>query len=329
MSGRDSLLRNALYYRVKPWLPLVVRLTLRRWLARWKRPRACQTWPILPGSEIPPHGWPGWPDGKRFAFVLTHDVEGQTGIDRCLPLMQLEKAAGFRSSFNFVPEGTCAVDPLIREELERNGFEIGVHDLKHDGFLYQSRKSFKSNAESINRYLKEWNAQGFRSGFMLHNLGWVEDLNVLYDASTFDTDPFEPQPDGVETIFPFWVPGINGRGFVELPYTLVQDFNLFVVLQEQTIDIWKQKLDWIAAHGGMALLIVHPDYVNLSSSPLARDEFRAYHYLEFLNYVKAAYSGQYWQALPRDVAAYIAQTKPTLKGGLRPCASPGYQTQIH
>jgi hypothetical protein len=24
--------------------------------------------------------------------------------------------------------------------------------------------------------------------------------------STFDTDPFEPQPDGMGTIFPFWVP---------------------------------------------------------------------------------------------------------------------------
>ena len=31
-------------------------------------------------------------------------------------------------------------------------------------------------------------------------------LNIAYDASTFDTDPFEPQPDGVNTIFPFWVP---------------------------------------------------------------------------------------------------------------------------
>jgi len=240
-------------------------------------------------------------------------------MDRCLPLMQLEKEAGFRSSFNFVPEGTCAVGPEIREELERSGFEVGVHDLKHDGFLYRSRKSFKENAERINSYLKEWKARGFRSGFMLHNLSWVEDLNVLYDASTFDTDPFEPQPDGVETIFPFWVPGSNGRGFVELPYTLIQDFNLFIVLQEQTIDIWKQKVDWIAAHGGMALMIVHPDYVNFANGTRSRDEFPAAHYKDFLNYVKTTYAGQYWQALPREVAAYVAEVKPTLNRPLRPC----------
>jgi len=53
-------------------------------------------------------------------------------------------------------------------------------------------------------------ASGFRSGFMLRNLDWFAYLDVQYDASTFDTDPFEPQPDGGHTIFPFWVPRPNG-----------------------------------------------------------------------------------------------------------------------
>ena len=48
----------------------------------------------------------------------------------------------------------------------------------------------------INGYAREWGASGFRSGFMLRNLDWLHDLDVQYDASTFDTDPFEPQPDG-------------------------------------------------------------------------------------------------------------------------------------
>lgn len=319
VSRCDSFRRNALYYRIKPWLPLLFRVAMRRWLARWKLPRVGHRWPILPGSETPPQGWRGWPEGKRFSFVLTHDVEGQSGIDRCLALMQLEKDAGFRSSFNFVPEGRSPVNPTVREELQRNGFEIGVHDLKHDGFLYQSHEAFKANAQRINRYLEEWDARGFRSGFMLHNMNWVEDLDVLYDASTFDTDPFEPQPDGVETIFPFWIPRPNGGGYVELPYTLIQDFNLFIVLQQTTIDIWKKKLDWIAAHGGMALVIVHPDYVNFGNSPLRRDEFPAARYRELLDYVKTAHAGQYWQALPREIAAYVAEVKPTLQRQLGIC----------
>ena len=128
----------------------------------------------------------------------------------------------------------------------------------------------------------------------------------------FDTDPFEPQPDGVDTIFPFWVPGTNGSGYVELPYTLVQDFNLFVVLKESTIDIWKKKLEWIVSKGGMALLIVHPDYTNFSNNGLAADEFPAKHYAEFLRYVKETYAGLYWNALPREVAKLVRSRKQSL-----------------
>jgi hypothetical protein len=41
---------------------------------------------------------------------------------------------------------------------------------------------------------------------MYHDLELLHHLDIEYDASTFDTDPFEPQPDGMGTIFPFWVP---------------------------------------------------------------------------------------------------------------------------
>ena len=97
---------------------------------------------------------------------------------------------------------------------------------------------------------------GFRSPSMYHNLELLHHLNIEYDASTFDTDPFEPQPDGMATIFPFWVSSQDPqKGYVELPYTLPQDFLLFVLLQEKNIDIWKKKLDWIVDHGGMACLM--------------------------------------------------------------------------
>ena len=296
---------NRLYYHLKPHLPWRLRMAMRRMLAKRKRESCKDVWPINEAAGQTPAGWSGWPEGKRFAFVLTHDVESQKGLDRSLQLAELDASFGFRSSFNFIPEGDYIVPPAFREQLTQKGFEVGVHDLKHDGFLYQSRESFKSQALQINKYLKEWNVTGFRSGFMHHNLEWFDDLEILYDASTFDTDPFEPQPDGVDTIFPFWVPGRNGGGYVELPYTLVQDFSLFVVLKEDSIDIWKKKLEWIVARGGMALLIVHPDYTNFSNNGLAADEFPVSHYAEFLRYVRETYAGQYWNALPREVAELV------------------------
>ena len=200
------MFRNRLYYRVKPLIPSSVRLTVRRWLAVRKRERVMDSWPILPGSEKPPQNWPGWPEGKQFAMFLTHDIEGQVGLNKCRQLMELEMQLGFRSCFNFIPNGEYKVPQDLRDELTRNGFEVGVHDLHHDGKLYSSRRHFAEKAVRINQFLKEWGASGFRSGFMLRNLKWLHDLDIAYDSSTFDTDPFEPQPDGAGTIFPFWVP---------------------------------------------------------------------------------------------------------------------------
>lgn len=298
------MIRNQFYYGIKPLIPAAIRRGIRSWYAVRKRDRMRDIWPILPGSDRLPEGWPGWPDGKEFAFVLTHDVEGPDGVANCRQLMKLEMKWGFRSSYNFVPEGDYRVGRDLREELTRNGFEVGVHDLHHDGKLYKSREVFAQNAARINSYLKDWDAVGFRAGFMLHQLDWLTDLEVKYDASTFDTDPFEPQPDGVGTIFPFWKAGGNGRGYVELPYSLPQDSTLFLLLKEQTPEIWLRKLDWVAAHGGMALVNVHPDYINFESSKSTWDRYPVHIYAELLEYVATRYKGKYWGCLPKDLTEW-------------------------
>ena len=121
-------------------------MAIRRWFAQRKRAQVSHIWPILPGSERQPENWIGWPDGKKFAFVLTHDVEGPIGLARCRQLMELEKELGFRSSFNFIPQGDYRVSRDLREELTRHGFEVGVHDLYHDGKLYQNSREFADKA---------------------------------------------------------------------------------------------------------------------------------------------------------------------------------------
>src|SRR3954470_5544518 len=98
------LLRTA-YYELKPVMPLRLRLALRRGRARWLRRRCADRWPINETASAVPDGWPGWPGGAKFAFVLTHDVEERRGLDRCRSLAEMEIELGFRSAFNFVPEG--------------------------------------------------------------------------------------------------------------------------------------------------------------------------------------------------------------------------------
>ncbi len=300
---------NRLFYLAKPLIPRRMQIALRRMIVRRQLKQCREVWPIDSKAAKPPESWQGWPDRKQFALVLTHDVETAEGQRRCRDLMELEKQAGFRSSFNFVPE-RYSVSEELRSELLQHGFEVGVHGLKHDGKYYESRKKFQERAVKINAYLREWQAVGFRSPSMLHNLEWIHDLDIQYDASTFDTDPFEPQSDGMGTIFPFWVTGQNGKkGYAELPYTLPQDFTLYVLLGFQDIGIWKQKLEWVAKHGGMALLNTHPDYMHFRGTRCGLEEYPAEYYAEFLQHIKSRYQNSYWHAMPKDVACLLSERK--------------------
>lgn len=317
------MLSKRAYYLIKPFLPGRIRLALRRLRAKPIFNRCGNVWPILPGSGEAPAGWPGWPGGKQFPVLLTHDVEGTRGLNRCRKLAEIETEYGFRSSFNFIPQGEYEVPTELISWLQKNGFEIGVHDLRHDGTLFQSRADFKRDSAAINKQLKTWDAVGFRAGFMLHKLDWLHDLEIAYDSSTFDVDPFEPQPDGAQTIFPFWVPKpdqeadafpskppVESRGYIELPYTLVQDYNLFIVLGQKNIDVWKKKLRWLVEKGGMAMLDTHPDYMAMPGDPASPYEFPIQYYRDFLEHIRTEYAGRYWATLPREVAAYCRPFRP-------------------
>ncbi len=90
-------------------------------------------------------------------------------------------------------------------------------------------------------------------------------------------------------IWPFFI----GR-FVELPYTLVQDYTLTDVLRQTSPRIWLDKVDFIAKHSGMALLNSHPDYLR------SRRNWAIYE--AFLD--EMAQRRDAWHALPREVAQW-------------------------
>lgn len=303
-------MRNQIYYNLKTFIPKRVLIAVRKVVSRRKRILYENIWPICEKAGNPPRGWTGWPKGKNFALVLTHDVETAKGQKKCLELMRREENWGFRSGFYFTPE-RYSISPEIIRQMQLQGFEIGIHGLSHDGRLFQTIDIFRRRALSINHYLKKYQAVGFRSPSMHHNLDWIHQLNIEYDASTTDTDPFEPQSCGMSTIFPFLVTENSSKhNYVELPYTLPQDFSLFVLMGENNVDIWKTKLDWIAERGGMALLITHPDYMNMGLAPPRFNEYPIEHYEEILKYIKEKYAGQYWHVLPRENSSFLATDRP-------------------
>ena len=293
-----------LFYRVKPAIPRSLQIGVRRAIASGKRRASARVWPIDPDAAKPPAGWTGWPEKKRFALVLYHDVDGLKGLERSLRLMELDREMGFRSSFSFVPEDYPTPLHLV-ETIAGAGFEVGVHGLRHDGKLFRHPLEFCAKIPRIDRYLKKWKAVGFTAPSMLRKLSWIAELDIEHACSTFDTDPFEPQSEGVGTIFPFVAANESGsRTYVEIPYTLPQDHGLFVILREKDIGIWKRKVDWIVENGGMVALNSHPDYMAFDGADPGPEEYPVTRYMELLDYVGSRYAGQYWHALPQEMARF-------------------------
>jgi hypothetical protein len=292
------------YYELKPFMPRTLTRLLRRIQSDSVRNGFPLNWPIeeryvrfqwevmrqllIETGQHSVNFRHFWPEGRRYAFVITHDVETEHGQAYARAVADLDESFGFRSGFYFVPE-RYSLDHELLQELRERGFEVGVHGLKHDGKLFNSHDEFMKRAKRINEYLKELDAVGFRSPLMMRNPEWLQELEIEYDLSFFDTDPYEPVPGGTMSIWPF----ILGR-FIELPYTLVQDCTLTTVLGERTPRLWLEKVDFIERYLGMAMVNTHPDYLS--------DAVTWQIYAAFLQAMRDR--DGYWHALPMDVARW-------------------------
>jgi hypothetical protein len=302
--GAHTLVSNV-YYWLRPFLPVAVRKHLQRaHLRDWKTipfPR----WPVdrtverileqllvlamkAQGLDRAPFIW-FWPDGAASCAVMTHDVEHLAGRNFCSKLMDLDESAGIKASFQIVPEERYPVPETLLEEMRHRGFEINVHDLNHDGRLFSSREAFLRWVEHINAYGRQFGALGFRSGGLFRNQGWYSALKFSYDMSVPSVAHLEPQRGGCCSLMPFFL----GR-ILELPLTTTQDYSLFHILNDYSINLWKQQLDVISEQHGLATFIVHPDYV---IEKRARRTYQTL--LEYL--VEMRNRRNMWIALPREV----------------------------
>ncbi len=89
---------------------------------------------------------------------------------------------------------------------------------------------------------------------------------------------------------------------------------LYVILQEESIDIWKKKLDWIAEQGGMALLNTHTDYMSFGGKEPGKEEYPAEIYTEFLEYINTTYKDQFWHVLPPEITRFWKENLTDLNG---------------
>lgn len=291
------------YYWIKPLLPSPLRRGIRRASARRTvtfplgypaEPRYVRFQQealrqlLLIRGESSIRMRPLWRENRTFALVLTHDIETAEGQRYVSAVADVEERLSFRSSFNFVPE-RYPLDYGLMHDLRERGFEIAIHGLKHDGRDFASQREFARRAPRINRALAALDAVGFAAPLSLRQPEWMQTLDIAYDRSSFDTDPYEPLAGGVMTIHPFQA----GR-YIELPYTLPQDYTLTTILGERTPRLWLEKAAYLKANHGMALLVTHPDYL--------KQAYVMQIYSEFLQTMRD--DGTYWHALPREVACW-------------------------
>lgn len=298
-------LANKLYYLARPLLGVSVRRHLQRLRLRNWRSIPFPRWPVdgtveqvhetllrlcvqaHEEREIP-FIW-FWPQGLSSCVAVTHDVETTRGRDFCLALMDLDESFSVKSSFQLIPQERYAISMAFLERIRSRGFEVNIHDLNHDGQLFVSEAQFLHRARRINQYGRAFGALGFRSGALYRNPNWYGALEFSYEMSVPNTAHLDPQRGGCCTVMPFFV-----GNMVEIPLTTTQDYSLFHMLSDYSINLWRQQLDLIGKRHGMATFNVHPDYV---IEPKARST-----YVQLLQYIAGLRSeGKIWLALPREV----------------------------
>ncbi len=301
----NELLRKV-YYVIRPLLGVSVRRHLQKMHLRgWER-ISFPDWPVdttverihqkllalsLKAQSVDkiPFIW-FWPEGFSSCAILTHDVEDPSGKDFCGRVMDLDESAGFRSSFQLVPENRYSVSPSFRDSITSRGFEVNVHDLKHDGRLYAEHAEFLRRAKRINNYARQYGAEGFRSGILYRNADWYDAFEFSYDMSIPNVAHLDPQRGGSCTVMPYFIGKI-----VELPVTCTQDYTLFQILDDYSIDLWKEQIALVREHHGLINFIVHPDYI---VEQRAQDTYKA-----LLGHLaRLVAEDGIWTALPRDVA---------------------------
>lgn len=302
---RVSSRQLAAFYRVKRFIPRRVQLGLRRGLIRWQGRPSFPRWPLDDGvgdllrlhaaARISGSGghelaftW-FWPSPNRAALILSHDVETEDGIRLAVELADLEESLGFRSSFNF--GAWYDVDPGVLRELRSRGFEIGMHGIVHDRSLFSSRAAFEEQLPQLRVLAERLGAVGFRSPATHRVFPWLAELPVEYDGTIPHSDPYEPQPGGCCSLWPFFVGDV-----VELPYTLPQDHTLLTLLGNRTPTLWIETANDIARRHGLIHCVSHPDRGYLG------DPGKRAVYAEFLGAM--AEQTDVWHALPRQVAAW-------------------------
>jgi hypothetical protein len=91
---------------------------------------------------------------------------------------------------------------------------------------------------------------------VFRNLDWYDAFDYSYDMSVPNVGHLDPQPGGCCTTKPYFIGNI-----LEIPVVATQDYTLFHILGQYSIDLWERQIESTLDHNGLISFIVHPDYL--------------------------------------------------------------------
>jgi len=298
-------LTRSIYYVLRPVFPVFLRRHLQRaWLKGWDK-KPFPRWPVdnsvdqlferlmLLALQTGTHQripfiW-FWPEGKSSCAIMTHDVETAAGFEWAAQLMDINDSFHIKSSFQIIPAARYVAGRETLLAIKDRGFEVNIHDLKHDGHLFDSHQEFQASASKINEFATRFGSKGFRAGVLYRNQEWFDAFQFSYDMSVPNVGHLDPQPGGCCTVMPYFIGDV-----LELPVTTIQDYSLFNVLGTYSQDLWTEQIKQIMQQHGLISFIVHPDYLDSSE---ARAAYTAL--LQQLSTLRA--EAALWIALPCEV----------------------------
>ena len=255
-----------LYYSIRPFMGVGVRKHLQKvHLSGWDKipfPR----WPVdltvdtlmesamklaLKAQQTSriPFIW-FWPDGASACGMMTHDIEGQPGLDFCDELMDIDDSYASQVGVQLIPGGreeawrsySCAPAPArLRGQLARPHTTDSCFS---DGNIPATGQTESTNTR------REFGCDGFRSGAMYREQGWFGAFEFSYDMSVPNAAHLEPQRGGCCTVMPYFVGNI-----LELPLTTAQDYTLFFILNDYATTLWKEQIRLISQRHGLVSVI--------------------------------------------------------------------------
>jgi len=203
---------------------------------------------------------------KRYACVVTHDVDTRAGLKRASVVKRLEEKYDLPSAW-YVPTKHYKLNTEAVRQLANYG-EIGAHDTMHDGKLARlPRQKLVERLHEAKRTLErvvDCPVRGFRAPLLQHNgeIVWaLGEAGYTYDTSVPSWEPKHPsfmKPYGIGTANPIRVDSI-----IEIPVTLPQDHQMLQVLgmtPKQTVEAWIELKGVVRNIRGICTILMHPSY---------------------------------------------------------------------